>query len=110
MFRERGHGFPWAWDEEVAVGAAQWTMRQSGQLAAVSPDAGAAIAEVELRQGVRWAAALGRDLGHEDEKGAKAVAAPAGGRQELVERPAQQVVLPRASRVSQTAAVPQAQA
>jgi hypothetical protein len=110
MFREPGHGFPWAWDEEVAVGAAQLTARQSGLLAAVSPDAGGAIAEAELRRAVPWAVVLGRDQEHEDEKDAMAVAGQAGARQEQAEWRAQPAVQPQALQVLLTAAGPQAQA
>jgi hypothetical protein len=83
MFREPGHGFRWAWDEEVVAGAAHGTARQSARLAVASPVAAGAIADVELRQGVQWAAVPERDQEHEDEKDAKAVAAQAAARQEL---------------------------
>jgi len=85
MFREPGHDFPWAWDEEVAVGAAQGTARQSARLAAASPVAAGAIAEAEIRLDVRWAAVPGRGPDDEDEKeqDAKAVEAQAEARQEL---------------------------
>jgi hypothetical protein len=61
------------------------TARQSARLAVASPVAAGAIAEAELRRGVRWVAVPGRGPDDEDEKGqdAKAVEAQAWARQEL---------------------------
>ena len=51
-FRELGRGFRWAWDEEVAVGAAHLPERQSARPAAACPVAEDAIAEAALRRDV----------------------------------------------------------
>jgi len=48
QFRELARGFPWAWGEEVVAGAAHLPVRQSARLAAASPVAADAIAEVVL--------------------------------------------------------------
>lgn len=45
QFRELGHGFPWAWDEVVAAGAARLPGRQSARLAAACLVAADAIEE-----------------------------------------------------------------
>jgi hypothetical protein len=42
---EPDHGFPWAWDEEVAGGAAHPPVRQSARLAVASPVAADEFAE-----------------------------------------------------------------
>jgi hypothetical protein len=81
--------------------------RQSAQLGVASPVVAGAIGEVELRQGVRMAAAPGHGPDDEDVKDAKAVAAQAAARQELAELPARQVDLPRVLQVSRTAPGPQ---
>ena len=44
-FREPGHGFPWAWDEEVAAGQGRLPERQSARLAAVCPVVADELAE-----------------------------------------------------------------
>jgi hypothetical protein len=69
------------------VGAGQGTPRQSERLAVASPVAAGAIAEVELRQGVQWAAVPGRGPDDEDEKeqDAKAAAAQDAARRESAE-------------------------
>jgi hypothetical protein len=61
QFRELGRGFPWAWDEEVAAGAARLPAHRNARLAAACPVAGDAIAEQALRQDVP------RDVGRERE-------------------------------------------
>jgi len=60
-FRELGLGFPWAWDEEVAAGAARLPAHRSERLAAACPVAEDAIAEEANRRGVSRAAGRERE-------------------------------------------------
>jgi hypothetical protein len=59
-FRELGRGFPWAWDEEVVVGAEQLRKRRGARLADACLVAADARAEEMLLRGVPRAAGLER--------------------------------------------------
>jgi len=63
QFQELARGFPWAWDEEVAAGAAQLLKRQDARLAAACRVAADAFAEAVLRRrGVLRAVGPEREL------------------------------------------------
>jgi hypothetical protein len=84
--------FPWAWDEEVAAGAAHLPARQGEPLGAAFRVAADAIVGVVLRQGVR--PAVVQERGPEHEYGAKAVVAQDAEHREPRELKAQQGVPP----------------
>jgi len=87
QFRELGRGFRWAWDEEVAAGAAHLPERQGARLAAACPVVADALEEEVLRRDVP------RDVGPErassDALDAKAVVAQGVASREQLPRQAQ---------------------
>lgn len=76
MFRALARGFPWAWDEEVAAGAAHRPAHQGVRLAVAFPVVADANVEAALRRGVR--AAVVQEGGPEHERAAKDVAVQGG--------------------------------
>jgi hypothetical protein len=54
------HGFPWAWDEEVAAGVAQWK-QQDAQLEAESRVVAGGPGQALLHRGVRQAVGPARE-------------------------------------------------
>jgi len=61
QFRELGHGFRWAWDEEVVAAEAHLLAHRSARLAAACPVAADAIAKAVFRRGVFPAAGLAHE-------------------------------------------------
>lgn len=93
-FRELVHGFPWAWDEEVAAGEARLRERPSARLAVARQVAGDALADEELLRDVPGVVGPGRAWW--DALDAKVVAAQGAARLEQPARQGQRDV-PRAA-------------
>ena len=92
QFRELGRGFPWAWDEEVAVGAAQLRKRRDARIAAACLVAGDARVKAVLRRDVPQAA--GPEHAWSDALDAKVVVAQGAARWEQRAWQGQRDVLP----------------
>ena len=92
-FRAQVHGFPSAWDEEVAAAAERRPVHQSVRLAAACPVGADAIAEAVTLQDVRQMVALERGL--EEEKDEEAAVAQDAVRREPRELQVQRDVPPQ---------------
>jgi hypothetical protein len=80
-FREPGHGFPWAWDEEVAADEGRLPEFRSARLGAVCLNAVGAAVKTVHRRDVQWA--VGPERGSWDALDAEVVVAQGVGNWEL---------------------------